>query len=82
MPGIKSEEEKLLERGCEVLVEELGLSGFVKFIRLMGWAEGNWTEERRKVLKEVEEKLLRMTTEEVVEYFSKDRKIRPGQIVL
>ena len=48
MPGIKSEEEKLLERGCEVLVEELGLSGFVKFIRLMGWAEGNWTEERRK----------------------------------
>jgi hypothetical protein len=48
----------------------------------MGWAKGNWTEERREVLKELNEKLLKMSTEEVIEYFSKERKIRPGQIVI
>jgi hypothetical protein len=48
----------------------------------MGWAKGNWTEERREVLKELNEKLLKMSTEEVVEYFSEKRKVRPGQIVI
>jgi hypothetical protein len=73
---------ELMERACEILVEELGLEEFVRFVRLMGWVKGNWTEERRKVLKELEEKLMKMTTEEVVEYFSRKRKVRPGQIVI
>ena len=82
MPIVEDKDRKLIERGCEALVEELGLEGFIKFVRIMGWARGNWTEERREVLKEIEEKLLRMTTEEVVEYFSRRRKVRPGQIVI
>jgi len=82
MPVVEDKDRKLIERGCEALVEELGLEGFIKFVRIMGWARGNWTEERNEVLKEIEEKLLRMTTEEVVEYFSKRRKVRPGQIVI
>ncbi len=82
MPIVEDKDRKLIERGCEALVEELGLEGFIKFVRIMGWARGNWTEERNEVLKEIEEKLLRMTTEEVVEYFSRRRKVRPGQIVI
>ena len=82
MPAVEDKDRKLIERGCEALVEELGLEGFIKFVRLMGWAKGNWTEERREVLKELNEKLLKMSTEEVVEYFSKKRKVRPGQIVI
>ena len=82
MPVVEDKDRKLIERGCEALVEELGLEGFIKFVRLMGWAKGNWTEERREVLKELNEKLLKMSTEEVVEYFSEKRKVRPGQIVI
>jgi len=82
MPAIKNRDRKLIERGCKVLVEELGLEGFVKFVRIMGWAKGNWTEERKEVLREMEEELLRMSPEEIVEYFSKRRKITPGQIII
>ena len=82
MPVVEDKDRKLIERGCEALVEELGLEGSIKFVRLMGWAKGNWTEERREVLKELNEKLLKMSTEEVIEYFSKKRKIRPGRIVI
>ncbi len=82
MPVVEDKDRRLIERGCEALVEKLGLEGFIKFMRLMGWAEGNWTEERKEVLKELNEKLLKMTTEEVVEYFRKKRKIKPGQIVI
>jgi len=82
MPAIKNRDRELIERGCKVLVEELGLEGFVKFVRIMGWAKGNWTEERKEVLREMEEELLRMSPEEIVEYFSKRRKITPGQIII
>lgn len=82
MPAVKDKDRELMEKGCEALIEELGLEGFVRFVRIMGWAKGNWTEERREVLKKIENKLLKMTTKEAVEYFSKGRKIRPGQIVI
>ncbi len=51
------EDKELIEKGCEALVEKLGLEGFVKFIKLMGWPKGNWTEERREVLKELKKSL-------------------------
>ncbi|SMP09138.1 hypothetical protein SAMN06265339_0698 [Desulfurobacterium pacificum] len=75
---IAVEDRELIEKACEVLVKELGLIGFVRFVKLMGWAKRNWTEERKEVLKELEEKLMKMTTEEVVEYFAEGRKVRPG----
>jgi hypothetical protein len=81
MPAVENDRE-LIRKGCEALVEELGLEGFIRFIKLMSWAKGNWTEERKEILKELNEKLLKMTTEEVVEYFSKKRKVRSGQIVI
>jgi len=76
------DDKKLIEKGCEVLIEELGLSGFVRFVKLMGWAEGNWTEERKEALEELEERLLGMSSEEVVEFFSRGRKTHPGQMVI
>ena len=63
MPVVEDKDRKLIEKGCEALVEELGLEGFIRFVRLMGWAKGNWTEERREVLKELNEKLAKMSPE-------------------
>jgi hypothetical protein len=80
--AVEDKDRELIEKACEILIEELGLKGFVRFVRLMGWAKGNWTEERKEVLKELEEKLMKMTAEEVVKYFAEGRKVRPGQVVM
>jgi len=82
MQVIKEEDKKILEEGYEALIERLGLVGFVRFVRLMGWGKGNWTEERREILKELNEKLANMTPEEIVEFFRKDGGPKPGQIVI
>ena len=67
---------------AEVLIKELGLVGFVRFIRLMGWGKGDWTEERHEILKELNEKLANMTPEEAVKFFREDGGPKPGQIVV
>jgi hypothetical protein len=67
---------------AEVLIKELGLVGFVRFVRLMGWGKGDWTEERHEILKELNEKLANMTPEEAVKFFREGGGPKPGQIVV
>jgi len=74
MQVLSKEEERILER--------LGIVGFVRFVKLMGWGKGDWTEERRKILKELNERLANMTPEEVVKFFREGEGLKPGQIVV
>jgi hypothetical protein len=69
MQVLTKEEERILKEGYEALIEKLGLVGFVRFVRLMGWGRGNWTEERHEILEELNKKLVNMTPEEVVKFF-------------
>jgi hypothetical protein len=82
MQVLKKEDERILEEGYEALIERLGLVGFVRFVRLMGWGEGDWTEKRKEILKDLNDKLANMTPEEAVKFFREGGGPKPGQIVV
>jgi len=82
MQVLSKEGERILEEGYEALIERLGLVGFVRFVRFMGWGKGDWTEERREILKELNERLANMTPEEAVKFFREGGGPKPGQIVV
>jgi hypothetical protein len=73
---------QVLSKEDERILERLGIVGFVRFVKLMGWGKGDWTEERRKILKELNERLANMTPEEVVKFFREGEGLKPGQIVV
>ena len=46
-------DEEFVKRVCDHLIETYGVSGFVRFIRHFMPLEGDYTEERRELLKDV-----------------------------
>jgi len=72
-------DEEIIERGYRAIVEELGIAGFTRFIRLTQGGKGNWTEEREKALEE----LNRMDIDELVDFVKKNAKgPKEGQEVI
>jgi hypothetical protein len=63
-------DEEILEEAYEAIVEKLGLAGFTRFIRLTQGGRGNWTEERREVLK----KFNQLSIDELTEIIHKNTK--------
>ena len=76
---IKTEDRELIKKGYRALIRELGLVGFVRFVRLTEGGRGNWTEERKEVLKEYNE----MDIKELGELIKRNvRNQKKGQIVI
>ena len=73
---------QVLSKEDKRILERLGIVGFVRFVKLMGWGKGDWTERRRKIPKELNERLANMTPEEVVKFFREGEGLKPGQIVV
>ena len=72
-------DEEILERAYTAVIDELGIAGFTRFIRLTQGGKGNWTEEREKAL----ERFNNMTLEELVNYIKKhSRGPKEGQEVV
>jgi hypothetical protein len=72
-------DEDILERGYRAIIDELGIAGFTRFIRLTQERGGNWTEEKESILR----KFNSMTIEELVDYIKEhSRGPKEGQEVL
>ncbi len=56
--------EKIRQEGLKALREKLGPVGMIKFIQMYSDGEGDYTEERRKKLKELKEEDLEKYLEE------------------
>ena len=63
-------DEEIFERGYKAIVDELGIAGFTRFIRLTQGGKGNWTEERGKALKS----LNKMSIDKLVDFIKKNTK--------
>lgn len=50
--------ERIRRDGLKALKEELGVEGMIKFIQMYSDGKGNYTEERRKILKDLNKKEL------------------------
>ena len=47
---------EVIRRGYKALIDELGIVGFIRFVRLTRGGKGNWTEEREEFRKRFEGK--------------------------
>ena len=45
--------EETLRNGMAALREKLGVSGMIQFLQALGINRGNWTEERKEILKDM-----------------------------
>lgn len=45
--------EKIRREGLKALKEKLGVEGMIKFIQMYSDGKGNYTEERKEILKDV-----------------------------
>lgn len=46
-------DDEILVRAYEAVIEELGIAGFTRFIQLTQGGKNNWTEERDKILNQL-----------------------------
>ncbi len=46
-------DDEILVRAYKVVIEELGIAGFTRFIQLTQGGKNNWTEERDKILNQL-----------------------------
>jgi DNA-binding FadR family transcriptional regulator len=73
------EDREILKRAYEAIIKELGFTGFWRFVEITYGKKGNWVEERKKILKE----LNTMDVEELIEYIKKHaEKPKEEQIVI
>ena len=48
--------EKIRREGLKALKEKLGVEGMIKFIQMYSDGKGDYTEERRKILEDLDKK--------------------------
>lgn len=55
MAVLTKELEEIRKEGLKALRDKLGVDGMIKFIQMYSKCEGDYTKERREILKELDE---------------------------